>query len=153
MIIPLFGTATQGKSSTSTSQRHLNIYTEIVPEGEKSRLVFYGTPGLLLRAGASLGDTPSRDWIGIGSLYYLVHRGTLYEVNNAGIKTSRGTISTTSGRVDMAYDGTVILITTGTNGYTYTISTLTLTLIAAAGFPQLAKTCAWLDGHVLVGDG
>src|SRR3990167_4125794 len=127
-VIPLFGTNIQGKSSTSTSQRHLNIYAEIIPEGEKSRLVFYGTPGLILRAGASLGDTPIRGWIVVGSFYYLVHRGTLYEVNNAGIKTSRGTISTTSGRVDMAYDGTVILLTTGTNGYTYTISTMTLTL-------------------------
>jgi len=152
-IIPLFGTNVQGKSSTSTSQKHLNLYAEIVPDGEKSRLVFYGTPGLLLRAGASLGDTHIRGWIAVGSLYYLVHRGTLYEVNNAGIKTSRGTISTTSGRVDMAYDGTVILLTTGTNGYTYTISTMTLTLIAAAGFPQLAKTCAWLDGQFIVDDG
>ena len=151
--IPLFGTALQGKSSTSTAQRHLNLYAEVVTEQEKSRLIFYGTPGLVLRDGASLGDTPIRGWIAVGNLYYLVHRGTFYEVNNAGTKTSRGTISTTSGRVDMSYSGTVILITTGTNGYTYTISTTTLTLIAAAGFPQAAKTCTWLDGQFIVDDG
>src|SRR3990172_10942693 len=117
-VIPLFGTNVQGKSSTSTSQKHLNLYAEIVSEGEKSRLVFYGTPGLLLRAGASLGDTPIRGWIAVGSLYYLVHRGTFYEVNNAGTKTNRGTVSTTTGRVDMAYEGTVIVMNTRTNMYT-----------------------------------
>lgn len=149
MIVPLFGMGLFGKSRTATAQRHLNLYAEMQPEGEKSMMVFYGTPGLVLRAGASLGDTPIRGWIAVGSLYYLVHRGTLYEVNNAGVKTARGTINTTSGRVDMAYDGTRILITTGTSGYTYRISTLTLTIIASAGFIDAANTCTWLDGQFI----
>jgi hypothetical protein len=153
MKIPLFGTNTKGKSSTSTAQRHLNLYAELQPEGEKSRLVFYGTPGLSLRSGTVLGDTPIRGWIAIGSLYYLVHRGTFYEVNNVGTKTSRGTINTTTSRVDMAYNGSVILITTGTNGYTYTVSTTTFAIIGAAAFPDAAKTCAWLDGQFIVDDG
>jgi len=152
-VIPLFGTNTEGKSATSTAQRHLNLYAEIQTDAEKSRLVFYGTPGLTLRAGASLGDTPIRGWIAVGSLYYLVHRGTFYEVNNAGTKTNRGTVSTTTGRVDMAYDGTVILLTTGTNMYTYTISTTTLAVVADADAPQTARTCAWLDGQFIVDDG
>lgn len=151
--ITLFGTNQQGKSSTSTAQSHLNLYAEIVPEGEKSRLVFYGTPGLTLRAGASFGDTSIRGWIAVGNLYYLVHRGTFYEVDNAGTKTSRGTISTTSGRVDLAYDGTVILLTTGTNMYTYTISGATFAVVADADAPQTAKTCAWLDSQFIVDDG
>ena len=151
--IPLFGTAQQSKSSTSTAQRHLNLYAEIVPEAEKSRLVFYGTPGLALRAGLSLGDTPIRGWIAVGSLYYLVHRGTFYEVNNAGIKTNRGAVGTTSGRVDMAYDGTLILLTTGTNMYTYTIASTTFAVVADADAPQTARTCAWLDGQFIVDDG
>ena len=152
-VIDLFGTAQEGKSSTSTAQRHLNLYAEVKTDAEKSRLVFHVTPGLVLRAGASLGDTPIRGWIAVGNLYYLVHRGTFYEVNNSGTKTSRGTIDTTSGRVDMAYDGTVILITTGTSGYTYTISTLTLAIVSAAAFQDAAKTCTWLDGQFLVDDG
>lgn len=153
MIIPLFGTAQEGKSSTATAQHHINIYAEIVPEQDKSRLVYYGTPGLLLRSGSSLGDTPIRGWIAVGNLYYLVHRGTFYEVNNAGTKTNRGTVDTTLGRVDMSYDGTLILITTGTSGYTYTVSTTTLAIIADADFPDAAKTCAWLDGQFIVDNG
>lgn len=152
-VIPLFGTNVKGKSATSTSQKHLNVYAEIQPEGEKSRIVYHGTPGLVIRAGASLGDTPIRGWIAVKNLYYLVHRGTFYEVNNSGVKTSRGTIDTTSGRVDMASDGSVILLTTGTSGYTYTISTLTLAIISDADFPDAAKTCAWLDGQFIVDDG
>ena len=100
-----------------------------------------------------MGDTPIRGWIAVGSLYYLVHRGTFYEVNNAGIKTSRGTISTTSGRVDMAYDGAVVLLTTGTNMYTYTVASTTFAVVADADAPQTAKTCAWLDGQFIVDDG
>jgi hypothetical protein len=50
----------------------------------------------------------------------------LYEINNAGTATARGTLSTTTGRVDMATDGDVILIVDGTKGYTYTIATTTL---------------------------
>ena len=153
MIIPIFSLAQKGKSAVSTAQRHLNIYAENPPDAEKSVVIFHGTPGLVLRAGASLGDTPIRGWIAVGNLYYLVHRGTFYEVNNAGVKTSRGTISTTTGRVDMSYNGSVILITTGTNGYTYTIATTTLLLIGDAGFPQTAKTCTWLDGQFIVDDG
>jgi hypothetical protein len=151
MIVPFFGLGQQGKSPTVTAQRHLNLYAEIQAEGEKGQIAFYGTPGTIERV--SFGDTPIRGWIAIGTLYYLVHRGTFYDVNNAGVKTARGTIDTTVGRVDMSYDGSVILITTGTSGYTYTISTLTLTKIASVNFPQTAKTCTWLDGQFVVDDG
>ena len=151
MIFPLWGFGQQGKSATVTSQRHLNVYAEIAQDAEKSRLVFYGTPGLILRL--SFGDTPVRGWIAVGSLYYVVHRGTFYEVDNAGTKTSRGTISTTTGKVDMAYDGAVIVITTGTNGYTYTVATTTLALISDAQYPDAANNVTWLGGYFIVDDG
>lgn len=150
-VFPLFSGGQQGKSPTVTAQRHLNLYAEISPDEEKSRIAFYGTPGLLLRT--SFGDTPVRGWIAVGSLYYAVHRGTFYSVNNAGIKTVIGTISTTSGRVDMSYDGTRILLTTGANGYTYNIGTATFGVIADSDFPQTANTCAWLDGQFIVDQG
>src|SRR3990170_3684567 len=110
-IVPLFRANQEGKSVVSTAQRHLNLYAEIDPDAEKSRLIFHGTPGLILRAGSSLGNTPIRGWIAAGDLYYLVHQGTFYEVNNAGAKTSRGTVSTTTGRVDLAYNGSVVVLT------------------------------------------
>lgn len=145
-IIPLWGLNQQGKSATVTAQRHLNLYAEIQPEGEKARVTFYGTPGLSLFSD-DLGDTPVRGWIALPDLFYFVHRGTFYQCNNAGTITSRGTLSTTSGKVSMAYDGAVIMIVDGTAGYTYTIASTTFATIADAQFPNGSNTCTWLDGQ------
>lgn len=150
MIVPIFGTGQTGKSVTVTRQRHLNVYGEIQKDQDKAPLVFYGTPGTTLRK--SFGDTPVRGWIAIGDLYYLVHRGTLYSVDNAGTATSLGTLNTTSGRVDMAYDGTLILMVDGTNGYTLTLPS-TFAQIGDADFPNGANTCTWLAGQFIVDDG
>lgn len=153
MIVPFLSVGQQGKSRTVTAQRHLNLYAEVQPDSDKARIVFYGTPGTTLRK--SFGDTPVRGWIAVDDLYYLVHRGTLYSVNNAGTSVSLGTLNTTEGRVDMAYDGTLILIVDGTNGYTFTISGATFAQIVDADFPNGANTCSWLDGQFIVdaGDG
>ena len=150
-IVPLFGIGQQGKSSTVTAQRHLNLFAEFVPDGDKTRMALYGTPGDTLFT--NFGDTPVRGAIVVGDYAYVVHRGTFYEVNNAGTRTSRGTLNTTSGRVDMAYDGTVIVIVDGTNGYTYTVSTTTLAQIGSANFPNGANTVTWLDGQFIVDTG
>lgn len=149
MILPFFGLSQQGKSRTVTAQRHLNLYAE--RSDDKAQIAFYGTPGTTLRT--SFGDTPVRGWIEVGSLYYVVHRGTFYSVNNAGTKTSIGTLDTTSGRVDMTYDGATILITTGTSGYRYTISGATFAIVSDADFPDAAKTCTWLGGQFVVDQG
>jgi len=151
VIVPLFGIGQEGKSRTVTAQRHLNLYAEIQREQEKAQITFYGTPGTLLKT--SFGDTPARGWIAVGSLYYVVHRGTFYEVNNAGTKTSRGTISTTTGRCDLTYDGARIMVATGTNLYTYTIASTTFAVVADGDAPQAAKTCTWLSGQFVVDQG
>lgn len=149
MIVPFFSTGQQSKSRTVSAQRHLNLYAE--PSDDKAQIVFYGTPGTTLRK--TFGDTPIRGWLAIGDLYYLVHRGTLYSVNNAGTATSLGTLDTVSGRVDMSYNGTTILITTGTSGYRYTIGTATFAIVSDADFPDAAKTCAWMAGQFVVDQG
>ena len=149
MVVPFFATGQQGKSHTVTAQRHANLYAEITQD--KAQLAFYGTPGTTLRK--SFGDTPIRGWIAIDDLYYLVHRGTLYSVNNAGTTVSLGTLNTTTGRVDMAYDGTLILIVDGTNGYTFTISGSSFAQILDMDFPNGANTCTWLAGQFVVDSG
>lgn len=151
LIAPIFGLGQQGKSATVSAQRHLNLYAEIVPDGDKTKIAFYGTPGDTLFT--NFGDTPIRGAIEIGDLAYVVHRGTFYEVNNAGTRTSRGTLNTTSGRVDLAYDGTRILMVDGTNGYTYTPGTTTFAQVVSANFPNGAKTVTWLDGQFCVDTG
>ena len=151
-IIPLWGLNQKGKSATVTVQRHLNLYAEIQREQEKAKVAFFGTPGLDLFSSVN-GDTPIRGWIAVGTVFYYVHRGTFYEMNNAGTRTSRGTLSTTSGMVSMAYDGAVVLIVDGTSGYTYTIASTTFAEISDNDFPDGANTCTWLDGQFIVDDG
>lgn len=150
--MPLFSIGQTGKSSFVTAQRHLNLFAEPTVDGDKNVLAFYGTPGYSLFTDDN-GDTPIRGWITAGDLLYFVHRGTFYQINNAGVRTSRGTLNTVSGRVDLAYDGSVILIVDGTNGYTYTVATTTFAQIADADFPDGANTCDWLDGQFVVDNG
>jgi hypothetical protein len=117
-LYPLFALGQEGKSKTVTAQRHLNIYAE--PSDDKSQLNFYGTPGTSLFF--SFGDTPVRGMLPVGDYLYCVHRGTFYEVNNAGVKTSRGTIGTTTGRVQLCSNGTQIAIVDGAALWVYTIA-------------------------------
>lgn len=149
-VFPLFGIGQHGKSPVVTSQEHINLYAEFQKDSEKSKIVYYGTPGLDLFSD-DLGDTPIRGWLVVGNVFYAIHRGTFYEINNAGTITSRGTLNTTTGRVDLAYDGTLILIVDGTNGYTYTIGTTTFAQVADPQFPNGVTTCTWLAAQFGVG--
>jgi hypothetical protein len=150
-IVPLFGIGLKGKSANVSAQQRINLYAEMQKDGEKTRMALYGRAGRSLLT--NFGDTPGRGGITVNDRMLVVHRDTLWEVDNAGTQTSRGTISTTSGRVDMSTDGDVVLITTGTNGYTFDLGTNTLTLVADPDFPQAAKHCTWLDGNFIVDQG
>lgn len=144
----IFGVGQVGKSVSVTAQRRLNVYAEIKQDGEgKNNVTFYGTPGLDLFT--SFGDTPSRGGIARGDNIYAVHRGTFWQVDNAGTKTSRGTLNTTTGRVGMAAsDDGVILIADGTNAYTYNIGTTTFATVASDLFSNPIDV-AWQDGYFI----
>lgn len=153
MRYPLFGVGLQGKSPRVSSQKRQNCYYEFIPEGEATRVAIYGTPGLELLV--NFGDTPARgthEFIGNSKLY-VVHRGTLWEVDNAGTMTSRGTLLTTSGRVSMANNGTQIMIVDGTYGYTYNTSTTTFAQITDAQFPSSPLTVTFHNSRFVVNKG
>jgi len=151
-VVPLFGLGIRSTAPAVTAQRRLNCFHELTPDGDKVRAAIYGTPGLTLFTDA-LGDTETRGWIAIGDYVYLVHRGSLWRLNNAMTLTALGTLNTTTGYVDMAYDGTLILIVDGTNAYTYTISSDTFAQVSDGDFPNGANTCDWIDGQFIVDDG
>jgi hypothetical protein len=113
----LFGISQFGKSHNVTSQDRLNCYLEVQPGDDRARVAIYGTPGLDLFT--SFGDTPIRGVYQRGDFLYAVHRGTFYEVNNAGVKTAKGTLGTTSGKVYMSDNGTQLMLTDGVTGYIY----------------------------------
>ena len=146
--VPLFGLGIQSKSSNVTSQRRLNMYYEAAKQEDKSKVTAYGTAGLSLFT--SFGDTPCRAIHEFKEVIYVVHRGTFYEVNNAGVKTIRGTIATTTGRVSIADNGIQIMLVDGSKGYIYNTSTLAFTEIVAAGFPADPNTVSFLSGVFIV---
>lgn len=143
----IFGIGLTAKSPNVSSQRRLNLYLDFRQEGDKTRVVACNTPGLSLFV--DFGDTPARGFHAVGNLLYVVHRGTLWEVNNAGIKTNRGTLSTTSGRVYSADNSLKIMFVDGTYGYVYDIASTTLTQIVDPDFPQ-PSSVVWMDQYFIV---
>lgn len=153
MRAQLFGVGLQGKSPRVTAQKRQNCYYDFVVEGEHTRVSIHGTPGLSLLV--NLGDTQCRgshSFIGNTRLY-VVHRGTLYEVDNAGVATSRGTLNTTSGNVSMADNGTEICIVDGTDGWIFDTSDNSFTEITDAQFPSSPTTVCFHNGRFIVSKG
>lgn len=149
--VPLFGLGLQGKSPNVTANKLTNAYYEFQKEIDGTRVAIYGTPGLTQFI--DNGDTP---WRGLhpfagNSKLYGVHRGTLYDIDSIGTITSRGMISSTTGRVDIDDDGTYITVVDGSEIYTYNTTT-PATPIAAVSDPDRPtspNTCAVQGGRVL----
>lgn len=149
--IPLFGIGQAAKSPYVTAKQLQNLYPEVRPQGEKSSLVCYGTPGLAA-AFADFGATPCRGGLEFEgtSVCYVVHRGVLLEVNNAGVTTNRGALLTTTGRVSMSDNGVQIMIVDGTYGYIYNTSTTAFAQIVDVDFPANPLTVTFLGGRFIV---
>lgn len=145
----LFGVGLKGKSPVVSSQHRINCYIERVVDEETEQTSIIGSAGL--DDFADLGAFPSRGRVEVDNLLYVVNRNTFWEINNAGDRTSRGTIGTTAGRVDMFYDGDdKVVILDGEKGYSYTISTTTLAEISDSDFPDAATTGDFQDIYYLV---
>lgn len=149
MELQLFGLGLQGKSPKVTSNHLQNCYYEFSAEVDRTRISVHGTPGL--EDWIDQGDTP---WRGIyapvgNNLMYGVHRGTFYEINNAGTVVSRGTLNTTENKVDITDNGTEITTVDGTDGWIYNVDTQVFTQISDGDFPT-ANTCDFESGRILV---
>ena len=146
MRYPLFGTGLAGKSLNATAQHRINLYLESRTEADKTPMLAVNTAGRDLFV--SFGDTPIRGFKGIGDLLYVVHRGTLYSVNNAGVKVVLGALLTTSGRVSLQDNGNIIQLLDGQYGYTWNISTATFAQVVDPDFiPGYIN--AWLTGYYI----
>jgi len=125
-----------------SAQRRIGCYAEVSAQPDKTNVAFYSMPGMTLFT--DFGDTPPRGMLGYKDFMYVVHRGTFYEVNNAGVRTPRGTIGTTSGRVQMSQNGQQIGLADGANGYMYTLDRGARTILSLTnvGTTATLKTTA-----------
>lgn len=146
--VSLFGGGLKGKSANITAQQRINCYLELQQDPDKTRVAVLGFPGLDLFA--NFGDTPARGQWQIGDLLYVVHRGTLYSVNNAGVATALGLLTTTSGRVSMSDNGTQLMVVDGSNGYIWNTVTLVFTTIVDPDFPPNPTSVAYQDSYFIV---
>jgi hypothetical protein len=135
-IIPLFGLGNSSRSPFVIAQRRIGVLSEASSSSDKGPLSFYSMAGLTLFTG--FGDTPARGMLEYKDFMYVVHRGTFYEVNNAGVATARGTIGTTTGRVQMAQNGLQIGLADGSAGYMYTLDRRARTILSLTSVGTLA---------------
>jgi hypothetical protein len=147
-IIPLFGFGNTSKSLNVSAQRRVNLYYEVQPDEDKSKVTIYNTPGLV--SFAIIGAATVRGMRAMGDYIYAVQNNKLYSIDNAGTIVSRGTLSTSSGRVDMSDNGTQLIIVDGTAGYTYTPGTTTFATISDGNFQNGCTTVTYLDSYFIV---
>ncbi len=143
MEVPLVGGSEAGRSSNISPAIAINWFPEIGKNGAS----LVSTHGCTTFVNPKTGEV--RGGIEYNSLAYFVIGNTLYEINSAGTATSRGTLTTSSGRVSMAHNGVrtsanqQIHIVDGTQRYIYDNTTSTLT-----GFTDFAaETTLFLDGY------
>lgn len=145
---PLLGLGVSSKSPDVTAQERINCYLEIQKDVDKTSVVAYGTPGLVLFA--TFGDLPIRGKVAFGDYVYVVHRANVWKMDCSGGQTLLGTITTTAGRVGIQHNGFQLIIVDGsTTGYIYTFATEVYGAITDVGFPG-ADTVAFLNGYFIV---
>jgi len=108
MQIPLIGKSDQG-------QYPVNLFYD--PEQSDQRPALRGIPGLKSFYASGVGAPVRAMTVFNGSLYAVIGN-TVYKINTAGIATVlTATLSTSTGVVEMADNGTQIMLIDGTYGY------------------------------------
>lgn len=146
MRVPFLGGSGTQRSVTVSAERTVNLYPALTPDG-KAPMVLYGTPGLT-RFAETTAEAGRGLYVAAGRLFAVVG-ATLYEITSAGVATARGTLSTFSGPVSMADNGTVLAVVDGTYGYQFTLATNAFARITDADWPA-ASHVAFHDGYFVL---
>ncbi len=152
MEIPFLGGAYEGKSKSINAQQSINMFPVYDQNEAKVVRAMYGTPGTVEFSDPEYGNYEVRAMTVMGSELFIVVREKIYKVSTAGTVSylsSGKDLSTTSGHVGIASNGTQVLIVDGSvTGRIVTTSTVT-SIGAADDFP-VAVDCAFFDGYFLV---
>jgi len=147
MEIPFCGQSYEGRSKSINAQQSINLFPVYDKEG-KTVISMYGTPGL--KEFCATGGTIVRALHVMGDFLYAVVGASVYQITSAGVATLLGVITTLSGHVSTADNGTQLLIVDGT-AYGHIVTTGTLTDITDADFVA-ATTCVFFDGFFVVSE-
>jgi len=122
--IPLFGSGTTGKSRVVTRQRRLNVYYENRPDGDKSKVAIYGTPGL--NPMFTVGTSPFRALSGDANYLYAVANNQFLQVNPVtGATLASGPVNSSATLATIQTSPTQVVVVDGLTGYYFNIKTQT----------------------------
>jgi hypothetical protein len=148
VLIPEFTAPSYGDRTLNDVQRCVNWHPEKTPEGWQ----IVTDPGLAL-AYTITGNEPSRGWHKASNgTVYSVHGNKLYELSTVSA-TDRGTLSTSSGKVYFADDGTTLLISAPSTSYTMPFATNVMASISDANFVGEGFPVTCIDGYFVSTDG
>lgn len=148
MQIPFVGGAYHHASPNINAQRCVNLFPVLDPNDGKVTLALLGTPGLTQFCDSGNGSEV-RCLHPFGTVLYAVVGSGVYSVSTGGTATKLGDITTISGPVYMADNGTQVIIVDGT-AYGHYIQTGALNDISDADFPD-ADWVTFQDGYFIVG--
>jgi len=148
MKIPFLGGAYEGRSKSINAQQSINLFPVYDKFEGKEVIAMYGTPGLI--EFVNTGGTIVRGLHIMGDYMYAVVDDTVYEITTAGDATSLGVITTSTGHVSMADNGTQLIIVDGTaNGHI--VTTGALADITDSDFTAAASV-VFFDGFFVVNE-
>ena len=143
MKTPILGSAYVARSVNAATNRMVNIFPEIVPEGGKEPAFLQRAPGLTRLATVGIG--PIRGEWTFGNYGYVVSGPTLFQIDTNWNAVAKGTVAGT-GPVNMADNGTQLFIAANPQGYIYNANTDVFQQITDPDFPG-AATVGYLDGY------
>jgi hypothetical protein len=148
MKTPILGSAYVARSINVADNRMVNLFPEAIPEGGKEPGFLNRAPGLEFLQ--TVGTGPVRAlWAHQtnGSDFYVVSGSGVYKLTGlTATPTLLGTLTTSSGPVSIADNGTQIFFATNPDGFIYNEVTNVFAQITDPDFAG-AVTVAYLDGY------
>jgi hypothetical protein len=143
-MVPFVGGSYSLTFRKADVQRSVGWFPSVVESGTgKSPAILQEVPGLTSFADCAAPIRGSKE---VAGRAFFVAGSILYELDSAGVATTRGALNSATSRVDMAYGLTQLVIVDGANGYVFDLASNVLTPITAAGFYGSARV-AFLDGY------
>ena len=136
--IPFVGGFYQLDSISAASQRCLNWYPELSPQGmAKYGIVAKPTPGLNVFTTLTGGGTIRGIYTASNNRLFAVCGNIVSEISSNGTATVRGTINSSAGLVSMSDNGIDLIVVDGAvkEGWTLIFITNIFTQISAVGYP------------------
>lgn len=141
-MIPFAKQTYQARSPAVIYERIVNLYPEVSPDGGRSRVALYGTPGLLLFADCGAGEVREVNYM--APYVYAVVDRAVFQIDSAGAVVACTGDLVADGPVTMANNGTQMAIVAGGNGYI--VEGTNCSQIVDPDFPG-ASSVAYIDGY------